>query len=364
MRFAKGHGTENDFVILPDPDGVLDLSPRLVARLCDRRTGLGGDGVLRVVRAAAMMPQEAGASAEANLAAGTDAPAAVAIRAAPAAPTAADAVTRAGVLAGADLREDALWFMDYRNADGSVAEMCGNGIRVFARYLLEAGLADGDELTIATRSGPRRVLVRPDGRISVDMGVPMVLGPGHGVVGGQVCQGLRISVGNPHLACIVDTSGTSLDEFDLSSPPELDPGDFPEGANVELVEVTGRAAVRMRVRERGSGETRSCGTGAVAAAVAAAHAAQRSQAAQHSQAAQRSQAASAARRRSAVARPHERTGAHWLRRTRLGWTASPPRPPWTMGTTCTSRVQRGGTVRRAGWPADHGGWMSPAVSSP
>jgi diaminopimelate epimerase len=174
----------------------------------------------------------------------------------------------------ADPPAAARWFMDYRNADGSVAEMCGNGIRVFVRYLLETGLAAGDELVIATRGGPRRVLVRPDGGISVDMGAATIVGPGRATVGGRICQGLRISVGNPHLACIVDTSdtpGTSLDEFDLSGPPELDPGQFPAGGNVELIEVTGHAAVRMRVRERGSGETRSCGTGAVAAAVAAAY---------------------------------------------------------------------------------------------
>ncbi len=238
MRFAKGHGTENDFVILPDPDGILDLSPRLVTRLCDRRAGLGGDGVLRVVRTAALGRQPA----DPAVAAGADA---------------------------ADVSGGASWFMDYRNADGSVAEMCGNGLRVFVRYLLETGLAEGDAFTIGTRGGPRRALVRPDGSISVDMGAPTVAGPGRGTVGGRICQGLRISVGNPHLACIVNTP---VDEFDLSSPPELDPGDFPEGANVELIQLTGPAAVRMRVRERGSGETRSCGTGAVAAAVAAAYA--------------------------------------------------------------------------------------------
>jgi diaminopimelate epimerase len=161
--------------------------------------------------------------------------------------------------------------MDYRNADGSVAEMCGNGIRVFVLYLLGAGLADGSEFTIATRGGPRRVLVRPDGAISVDMGPPTILGPGRAIVGGRACSGLRIAVGNPHLACLIDTPGARLGEFNLSCPPELDPGEFPDGANVELVQATGTGAVRMRVLERGSGETRSCGTGAVAAAVAASY---------------------------------------------------------------------------------------------
>ncbi|HUK70667.1 MAG TPA: diaminopimelate epimerase [Streptosporangiaceae bacterium] len=241
MRFAKGHGTENDFVILPDPNGALDLRAGLVARLCDRHAGLGADGVLRVVRTAAAAFPLAGAAG-----------------------SAAPGERSAGQVA------DAEWFMDYRNADGSLAEMCGNGIRVFTRYLIEEGLASGDEFAIATRGGLRQVRVHSGGDISVEMGAPHVLGPGHVRLGGRVCHGLRVSVGNPHLACVVDTP---LDEFDLSVEPELDPGQFPAGANVELVRVTGRAAVRMRVRERGSGETRSCGTGAVAAAVAAAYAA-------------------------------------------------------------------------------------------
>lgn len=220
MRFAKGHGTRNDFVVLPDPDGHHELTSALVARLCDRRAGIGADGVLRVVRAAA---------------AGEDTP--------------------------------AEWFMDYRNADGSVAEMCGNGIRVFGRYLLDHGLVAGDEFTVATRAGDRRLRAAADGTITVDMGPPLVLGPGRGELGGVVLDGLAVSLGNPHLACVV--SGP-LDGFDLSRLPRLDPGQFPDGANVELLRFTGERHIEMRVHERGSGPTRSCGTGAVAAAVAAA----------------------------------------------------------------------------------------------
>ncbi len=223
MRFAKGHGTENDFVILLDPDGGAGLTADLAARLCDRRAGIGADGVLRAVRAAA-----------------------------------------SGETGGADGAE---WFMDYRNADGSLAEMCGNGIRVFARYLARLGLVGGPEFTVATRSGPRRVRLGTDGDVTVDMGAVAVLGPGSALVAGQTYQGLRVSVGNPHLACLVDAP---LAGFDLSRPPGLDPGQFPDGANLELVRVTGPRSVAMRVRERGSGETRSCGTGAVAAAAAAA----------------------------------------------------------------------------------------------
>jgi len=101
----------------------------------------------------------------------------------------------------------------------------------------------------------------------VDMGAVAVLGPGSAVIAGQEYPGLRVSVGNPHLACLVDGP---LSSFDLSRAPGLDPGQFPGGGNVELVQVTGPASVAMRVHERGSGETRSCGTGAVAAAAAAA----------------------------------------------------------------------------------------------
>jgi diaminopimelate epimerase len=224
MRFAKGHGTENDFVILLDPDGSQGLTAGLAARLCDRRAGIGGDGALRAVR--------------------TSAPGAVGV-------------------AG----DGAEWFMDYRNADGSLAEMCGNGIRVFARYLAQHGLVESQEITVATRSGARRVRLGADGDVTADMGAVAVLGPGSAVLAGQAYPGLRVSVGNPHLACLVEDP---LAAFDLSRPPGLDPGQFPEGGNVELVRVTGARSVAMRVHERGSGETRSCGTGAVAAAAAAA----------------------------------------------------------------------------------------------
>src|SRR5215469_2555441 len=200
MRFAKGHGTENDFVILLDPDGSQGLTAGLAARLCDRRAGIGGDGVLRAVR--------------------TSAPGA------------------AGVANGG-----AEWFMDYRNADGSLAEMCGNGIRVFARYLIEHGLAASDEFGVATRAGTRLVRAEPDGAITVDMGLPRVLGPGRALLAGQPFDGLAVSLGNPHLACVVSEP---LDSFDLSRPPVLDPGQFPEGGNFELVRVAGAGHIEMR----------------------------------------------------------------------------------------------------------------------
>jgi diaminopimelate epimerase len=249
MRFAKGHGTENDFVILLDPEDSGGLTAGLAARLCDRRAGIGADGVLRAVRCAAYGAD--GVSGAVSGAAGADGALGRGDRAA----------GPAGGAAGPE------WFMDYRNADGSVAEMCGNGIRVFARYLVRHGLAAGPEFTVGTRSGPRRIRMGADGGVTVDMGAVAVLGPGNAVIGGETHEGLRVSVGNPHLACLVDVP---LASFDLSRAPELDPGQFPGGGNVELVRMTGPRSVAMRVHERGSGETRSCGTGAVAAAAAAA----------------------------------------------------------------------------------------------
>jgi len=225
MRFAKGHGTGNDFLILPDPEDALVLAPEFVAALCDRRTGLGADGILRAVR----------------------------VSAADHAP--------AEWLAAAD------WFMDYRNADGSVAEMCGNGLRVFARYLLNHGLAEGPAFVVATRAGLRQVWAETSGAITVDMGAPLVTGRGTARLGGVEVSGLAVSLGNPHLACLVDVP---VADFDLSAPPVVDPARFPDGVNVEVVQVRGEGHAAMRVYERGSGVTLSCGTGAVAAAVAAA----------------------------------------------------------------------------------------------
>jgi len=261
MRFAKGHGTENDFVILVDPDGEQGLPPGLAARLCDRRAGIGADGVLRAVRTTALAggagisgtETNAGEIGEIGGTGGTGSNSAV-----------------AGNGSGSGPRAAPEWFMDYRNSDGSPAEMCGNGLRVFARYLAGRGLATGPAFTVATRCGPRQVSLHDDGSVTAEMGGVTVLGPGRAVVGGVTCDGLRVLVGNPHLACLVDAP---LARFDLTGPPQLDPAQFPQGGNVELVRVTGPGQAQMRVYERGSGETRSCGTGAVAAAAAAATAA-------------------------------------------------------------------------------------------
>jgi len=223
MRFAKGHGTGNDFVILPDIDGRLDLTAGLTAALCDRHFGIGADGVLRVVRSAAARSDAEGQAAD--------------------------------------------WFMDYRNADGSVAEMCGNGIRVFAKYLLAEGLVGGPDIAIATRAGMRTVRAEADGQFTVDMGPATVLGDGAVQAGGQRLDGLAITVGNPHVACVVDEPVAAVD---LSEPLVLQPAELSSGANVEVIRAIGPREIEMRVHERGSGLTLSCGTGAVAAAVAAA----------------------------------------------------------------------------------------------
>ena len=198
MRFAKGHGTENDFVILVDPAGDQGLSPGLAARLCDRRAGIGADGVLRAVRTEAMAtgPGPGPAGGGNGTAAGPN-----------------------GSGPGSQAGPAPEWFMDYRNHDGSTAEMCGNGIRVFARYLADRGLATGPAFAVATRSGPRQVRLEEDGNITAEMGAVTVLGPGRAVLGGPgglACEGLRVSVGNPHLACLVDAP---LAGFDLTGPP-------------------------------------------------------------------------------------------------------------------------------------------------
>ncbi|CAN5238631.1 diaminopimelate epimerase [soil metagenome] len=230
--FLKGHGTENDFVLLPDPDGTVhgELTPDVVARLCDRRAGLGGDGVLRAVRTTAY-----------------DDPASVAAR------------------------DQAEWFMDYRNADGSTSQMCGNGLRVFGRYLVEhQGVDPARPLGVGTRDGVKTLTFGGHG-VTVDMGRPRMLGETKVGVGSGGAErswpALHVSMGNPHAVAFVD----SLDEAGpLLDPPRHDAADFPAGANVEFVARRGEHHLAMRVHERGSGETRSCGTGACAVVVAAA----------------------------------------------------------------------------------------------
>jgi len=237
VQFTKGQGTGNDFVLVLDQDGTMAINPAEVSRMCDRHFGIGADGLIRVVPSSLLPEGEASLSEEPS----------------------------------------AYWFMDYRNADGSIAEMCGNGVRVFARYLTEKGLVDlpdGQVLHIGTRAGVRDIQRNKAG-FAVDMGrwkpdSADVLVSVRGLDVARPAQG--INVGNPHLVVAL-ASNEELDSLDLSIAPKLNP-DPEAGSNVEFVVpaepmvTNGVGKISMRVFERGVGETLSCGTGIVAAALA------------------------------------------------------------------------------------------------
>jgi diaminopimelate epimerase len=164
--------------------------------------------------------------------------------------------------------------MDYRNADGSIAQMCGNGVRVFAHYLRVMGLESRDEFVVGSLAGPRPVVLHrwddTTADITVEMGKTNQLGAGEAMVGGRPFAGLVIDVGNPHLACVdPDLTLDDLAALDVAAPVSFDRTQFPDGVNIEVLTAPVDGAVSMRVHERGVGETRSCGTGTVAAAVAA-----------------------------------------------------------------------------------------------
>ncbi|MBW3086473.1 Diaminopimelate epimerase [Austwickia sp. TVS 96-490-7B] len=238
LTFTKGHGTHNDFVLVPDPDGTLDLGHDLVQALADRHAGIGADGVIRVVPTRYAAEEHVRAQAE-----------------------------------------RAEWFMDYRNADGSVAEMCGNGTRVFAAYLRREGWSHGNSFAIATRAGIKTVCVTDqDGQdeYAVNLGPWRIDHPdaftehGHDALvhlpGHEPWPGLSLNMGNPHTVVALPES-IDLDSLDLATPPQVNP--MPEhSTNVEFVQVLRAGHLRMRVVERGVGETKSCGTGACAAALA------------------------------------------------------------------------------------------------
>jgi len=209
-----GHGTENDFVILFDPDNQREVSAMQVAAICNRETGIGADGFIRIIR------------------------------------------------------DGKKWFMDYRNADGSIAEMCGNGIRVMAKYLVTHDHQPEGIFAIDTRAGMKHLRVPRDGDISVNMGqVTDEMEEIEVEQNGRTFSGYNISVGNPHAVVFLE----NLEEVgSLEVAPSVSPSSsYPEGVNVEFVEITGNQEARMRVHERGSGETRSCGTGTCAVALAA-----------------------------------------------------------------------------------------------
>lgn len=247
LAFTKGHGTGNDFILVSDPGNMRDILPTQVASLCDRHLGIGADGLIRAIRSE-------------TLAEGRE------------------------LLAG---HPEAKWFMDYRNGDGSVSEMCGNGVRVFVHFLVSRGLvslADGDALTIGTRAGVK-VVSRSAAGYSVDMGPWEFLFPDQAheraldsIVDASLevpRPGLSVDMGNPHTVVAL-SEATELDQLDLHRIPVVDP--VPDhGTNVEFVLPSdplvndGVGTIRMRVHERGVGETLSCGTGACAAVVATRH---------------------------------------------------------------------------------------------
>lgn len=234
IAFTKGHGTENDFVLVPDLDGARELTPETVAALADRRAGIGGDGVIRIVPAASAIEAE--------------------VR---------------------DQARSARWFMDYRNADGSVAEMCGNGTRVFAAYLRREGLETADEFAIATRAGVKTVRVEGE-EFAVDLGPWRLTDPMAAerdgfdalvhVDDGDPFSALSVDLGNPHTVLALPET-VDLAAIDLTRAPVVRPTPA-RGTNVELVRPLGPDHIAMRVHERGVGETRSCGTGTAAAAIA------------------------------------------------------------------------------------------------
>ena len=240
IKFTKGNGTGNDFVIIEDFIGQMALTETQIRKICDRHFGVGSDGLLIVTKTAK--------SAEVS-----------------------------HLLEDEPLAEG---FMDYRNADGSKAEMCGNGIRVFAKYLLDnelAGLTDGSTLPIATRAGIKDVTATVNG-FAVDLGRWKVeeeefLVSANGLAVSR--PGLGLNLGNPHVVVAL-ANQAELEELELSRAPLLEPV-AKHGANVEFVVLDeplikeGVATLSMRVHERGVGETMSCGTGVAAAALAIRH---------------------------------------------------------------------------------------------
>ncbi|MEY4494831.1 MAG: hypothetical protein RL570_946, partial [Actinomycetota bacterium] len=240
INFTKGHGTGNDFVLVLDADGEINLTQEQIAQICDRHFGVGSDGFIRVIKSENHPDGKAILAEE---------------------PT-------------------AVWFMDYYNADGSSAEMCGNGTRVFARYLTERGLvdlADGETLSIGTRAGVKDLQRNMSG-FAVDIG-RWKLDGGEALIhtdGLEVPRpGIGINVGNPHYVVAL-AAGRELAELDLYEAPSIEPTPA-NGANVEFVVPAepmvkdGVGYINMRVYERGVGETLSCGTGICAAALATRH---------------------------------------------------------------------------------------------
>ena len=209
-----GHGTHNDFVLVFDPENKILFTPEQIKKICDRKVGIGSDGFIKIIKV------------------------------------------------------DGAWFMDYSNSDGSVAEMCGNGIRVMARYLTDRGYQASGIYAINTRDGRKFLSVPDEGDISVNMGkVTQINGEVSVIQNSKTFVGLNIDVGNPHAVVFTDNLETV---GELKKSPAVLPEDaYPEGVNIEFVEIVDNGEIKMRVFERGVGETQSCGTGTCAVALAA-----------------------------------------------------------------------------------------------
>jgi diaminopimelate epimerase len=233
MRFAKYHGTGNDFVMLEDMEDQLRLDQGTIAGLCERRRGVGADGLIRIAPA-----------------------------------------------------PDADFFMDYYNAEGEPAEMCGNGIRCLAKYVYDRGLTSETELDVLTRAGVKHLVLDAQGgavrTVTVDMGppaferkaIPMSGEPTDTFIGrqleveGRMFTATALSMGNPHVVLFLDRS-EDLAGFPVSVlGPKIEVReDFPNRTNVEFIKPAG-GRISMRVWERGVGETMACGTGACASLAA------------------------------------------------------------------------------------------------
>ena len=250
MRFTKAHATGNDFVLIADPQAQQHLDAEFVAALCHRHTGIGADGLIRAVPAHSSDDGR-------------------------------NALEAAGLTS---TQEAPLWFMDYRNADGSLAEMCGNGVRAFAHFLRAEGLAELTDgtLPVITRAGLKTVRASKEG-YAVGMGVWSFIDPElaserasdslvHTAGLDDPRPALSISMGNPHTVVALPDPD-ALAALELHRAPKVDPTPA-HGTNVEFVVPAdplvedGEGRVTMRVHERGVGETLSCGTGACAAAAA------------------------------------------------------------------------------------------------
>ena len=212
LKFSKGHGTGNDFVLIYDPNDEIQLSEKQIKAICDRSFGIGADGLIKIVK------------------------------------------------------KNDVWFMDYRNSDGSIAEICGNGTRVMARFLTENKIIAQDSFVILTRAGEVQVSINQDKTISVVLGPVLDQKTEVRVrVSEHELSGRLLTAPNPHVISMVS-------ELDLAgpllAPPTYEPkAVLPNGANFEFVQIVGPREVSMRVFERGVGETLSCGSGACAVGI-------------------------------------------------------------------------------------------------